>query len=192
MRLAISAIVARWVAVLFLAGGLTACGGASRVAYDLSATTPGPQRVARAQFRVAEPVATADLESDRILVRTGANTLAVLAGAQWADRLPALLRARLTESFENTRGLRVVGASAARDYDIETDIRAFELDANSKEVDIDVAVKLISARGRVVATRIFKSREPVASTEPGAVVSALDKALSGVMLQIVGFVASNL
>ncbi len=178
-----------------LALALAGCASAPPTSFDLSAARPMLQRAPRATIRVREPTATADLDGARILVRSGDNSLSVLAGAQWADRLPLLLRSRLTQSFENAHGLKIVGEGGAAnfDYDLETDVRAFELDADARDVKIDFAVKLVSLRGgRVVAARIFERRAPVASTEPGAVTAALDAALSDVMVEIVRFAASSL
>ena len=70
------------------------------------AAGPAPLRSAVAHRRADWP--TIDLDSDRILVRTGPQQLATLAGAQWPDRLPAILQARLTQSFQNAGLLRVV------------------------------------------------------------------------------------
>lgn len=72
-------------------------------------------------------------------------------------------------------------------------MRAFELDAEARRVEIDIAVKLVSAgAGRVVATKTFKARAPVSSTEPQVVTAALDGALASVLAQIRAFVASSL
>jgi cholesterol transport system auxiliary component len=188
-------IFARFALFLLVAGGLAACsaGGSPRPAFDLSAATPGPQRVVKAQLRIRQPVTDVEIDSDRILVRTAANGLALLAGARWVDRLPDLLQARLTQTFQNTRGLRVAGEGASADYDVETDVRVFELDADQKQVDIELAVKLVATNGgRVRATRIFKAREAVSSTDPATVAAAFDHELAGLMAQIVEFAAASL
>jgi cholesterol transport system auxiliary component len=177
-----------------LACCLAGCGGSQPVAYDLAAATPTLARTPRAILRIRQPTVTGDLDSDRILVRGGSGGLAVMAGARWADLLPLLLRSRLTTTFQNAHGLRAVAddAPAANDYDVQTDVRAFELDARGKQVDVEIRVKLVSAAsGRTVASRVFKTEAPVASTEPAAVAAALDRALSEVMVEIVGFVAAS-
>jgi cholesterol transport system auxiliary component len=184
---------ARWIASIVLCGSLAGCGGggSGQTPFDLTAAPPRPQHVMRAKIRVAPPAAAGELDSDRILVRTGPNDLAVLAGARWSDRLPAVLQGRLNAAFDNAGN---APADDAEDYAyiLETDVRAFELLASSREVDIDIAVKLVSARtGRVVANRTFKARAPVASTEAPAVTAVLDGAFEGVMAKIVAFAAST-
>src|ERR1700722_16131542 len=89
----------RLAAASVLALALSGCGsGPAPTLYDLTAASPPRAHAVRAQFRVGQANATADLDSDHILVRES-QTLATLAGAQWPEPLPALFRARLTETF---------------------------------------------------------------------------------------------
>lgn len=181
--------------VLALGAALAGCASAPRVAYDLSAAAPGKLRASQTQIRVRTPTATAELDTDRILVRGADNSLAVLAGAQWADRLPSLIAARLIQTFQNGHGPHAIGegGGAAADYDLETDLRAFEVEADARQVDVDIAVKLVAVQGgRVAATRIFKITAPLASTAPDVATAALDQALSKAMVDIVDFVAGTL
>jgi cholesterol transport system auxiliary component len=161
--------------------------------YDLSAARPPPARAVRAQFRVGQPTATADLDSDHILVRDG-QSLATLAGARWPQSLPALFRARLAQSFQNAGLARFIdGPAANANYQVDLDIRAFELDAEAKEVDVDIAAWIVSlGTGRIVADQIFTLRAPVASTGASDVAAAMDQAASTVMTEIVAFVARAL
>ena len=161
--------------------------------YDLSAARPPPAHAVRAQFRVGQATATADLDSDHFLVRES-QTLATLAGARWPEPLPALFRARLAESFQNAGLARWIdGPAANANYEIDLDIRAFELDAQSKEVHVDIAAWIVSlGSGRIVADQIFTLRTPVASTDPANVAAAMDQAASTVMTEIVAFVARKL
>ena len=161
--------------------------------YDLSAARPPQAHAVRAQFRVGQATATADLDSDHFLVRES-QTLATLAGARWPEPLPALFRARLAESFQNAGLARWIdGPAANANYEIDLDIRAFELDAQSKEVHVDIAAWIVSlGSGRIVADQIFTLRTPVASTDPANVAAAMDQAASTVMTEIVAFVARKL
>ncbi|HEY3721307.1 MAG TPA: ABC-type transport auxiliary lipoprotein family protein [Roseiarcus sp.] len=184
----------RRVVPLILAGWLAACAGDQQVpqaAFDLAPAVPHPQRPLRAQVHVLDPFAPTELESDRILVRTG-RTAAVLAGARWPAPLPVLLQARLAEALQSAHDLKVDDGGTAADYNLETEVRAFELDADQKQVVVEFVVKLVSARdGRIKAFKTFKTRAPVASTNPHEVTTALNGALSSVMAQIVAFVAAS-
>jgi cholesterol transport system auxiliary component len=184
----------KFAAASILAFALSACAsGPPPTLYDLTAATPPPAHAVRAQFRVGQATATADLDSDHILVRES-QTLATLAGATWPEPLPALFRARLTESFQNAGLARWIdGTAATASYEVDLDIRAFEFDAQTKEVHIDIAAWIISlGSGQIMANQIFSLRTPVASTEPANIASAMDQAASSVMTDIVAFVARKL
>jgi cholesterol transport system auxiliary component len=167
---------------------------AGALALALAACASGPPRALRAQIRVGQPTATADLDSDHILVRESQLTLATLGGASWPQALPGLFRARLAQSFQNAGLARWIdGAAANPDYEVDLDIRAFEFDAETKEAHIDVAAWIVAlGSGRIVADEIFTLRAPVASTDAATVAAALDDAASTVMTQIVKFVAKAL
>ena len=173
---------------------VASCGGAPPETFDLSAASvPGAHRL-RAQIAIREPVASLDLDGQRILVRTGPETVAYLSGAQWSDRLPTLIQTRLVQTFENAHLLQSgarAGGGVAADYSLELDIRAFELDAKAVQADVDIAAKIVSnTGGRVVAARIFKMQVPAGGTSGAQASAALNTALSAVMTQIVAFVSA--
>jgi cholesterol transport system auxiliary component len=148
-----------------------------------------------AQLRVAEPIASLDLDSDRILVRTGPEEVATLAGAKWSDRLPLLVQSRLTQTFENANLLRQVSRrpTTTADYELDIEIRKFELDVAQMQVKVDLAAKIVSVgSGRVAAAQIFTADAPVGSTGGADVSAALNAARSSVMTRIVAFASSRL
>ena len=174
---------------------LASCAGEPG-AFDLNAAKPVSARPLQAQLRVSEPIAAIDLDSDRILVRVGPEQFATLAGARWSARLPLLVQSRLTQTFENAHLLGKVGghgATTSADYDLDVEIRKFELDAAQMRVEADLAVKIVATvGGRVVAAEIFTAEAPVGSTDGAAVSAALDRAFSSVMKRIVAFVSTRL
>jgi cholesterol transport system auxiliary component len=175
---------------------LVSCSSAPPETFDLSAAAVPAAHNLRAQIAIRLPTASLDLDSQRILVRTGPDTVAYLAGAQWSDQLPALVQTRLLQTFENARLLRFVGRSGsgvAADYNLELDIRAFELDAKAVRANVDIAVKIVSAGGgRVAAAQIFKTQVPAAGTGGPEATAALNAALSSVMKQIVAFTSAQI
>ena len=176
-----------------LALALAACASAPSTIFDLGAALPPAARPLGTQLRIGEPVATLDLDSDRILVRDGL-TLALLPGGRWPQPLSSLFRERLIETFQNAGLARsLAGGAAAADYELDLDIRAFELDAATSESHVDVAARIVKLpSGRVADVQIFSARIPVASADVGAVVAALDRASAIVMTGIVAFVARSL
>lgn len=190
---------ARWLrGGLAVAGVLVAaaCASAPPETFDLSAASPPPAHKLRAQLAIREPIASLDLDSQRILVRTGPDTIAYLAGAQWSDRLPALVQTRLVQTFQNARLLQSVaraGSGPAADYSLELDIRAFELDVGAGQANVDIAAKIVAtASGRVVAAQIFTTHAPAAGSDGPQVTKALNAALSAVMAQIVAFTSAQI
>src|SRR5208337_721750 len=169
---------------------LAACASTPSTIYDLAAARPSSAHGLRAQVRIGQPTATADLDSDHILVRDS-QTLATLAGASWPEPLPALFRTRLAQSFVNAGlGHAVDGPAANADYEVDLDIRAFAFDAETKEAHVDIAAWIVAlGSGRIAADQIFTLRAPVASTEAADVAAALNQAASTVMTGIVKFVA---
>ncbi|MBV9289046.1 MAG: membrane integrity-associated transporter subunit PqiC [Hyphomicrobiales bacterium] len=180
--------------VAALALPLSACAsGPPLTVIDLTPAKPPAARPLRAQIRLAEPVATLDLDSERILVRDGQN-LALLGGVRWPQQLSSLFRARLVEAFQNAGLARFLdGGGATAEYELDLDLRAFELDATTNEAHVEVAARIVSLRdGLVTAVEILSAREPAASSDPGAVVAALNQASSIMMTKIVAFVAKRL
>ena len=100
----------------------------------------------------------------------------------------------MRESFQNAGLARWIdGPAANANYEVDLDIRAFELDAQTKEVHVDIAAWIVSlGSGRITANQIFILRIPVTSTDAAHVAAAMDQAASSVMTDIVAFVARKL
>jgi cholesterol transport system auxiliary component len=110
---------------------LAGCGGgAPAETFDLSAAREIRRGAVSGQLVVAEPTGLQFYDSDRIVVRDGA-AITYLKGAQWSDRLPKLVQARLVQSFENVMRVGAVGRTGERiaaDRQINIEIRAFEIE----------------------------------------------------------------
>jgi cholesterol transport system auxiliary component len=177
---------------LGLALALAACSSDSALPnFDLSPAYVSTRHPLQADLVVSEPFGPLVLDTKRILVRSGPETLAYLTDGEWSDRLPALIQARLVETLKNA-DLMPAGprGDAAPDYALELEIRHFELDASSRQGVVEIAAKIVRARdGRIVAERVFKDAAPSGGTSGAEATAALNKALSEVMAQIAAFVA---
>ena len=183
-------------AVLLVAGCAALPGGgpAPLDTYDLTAAAPqvsGPRR-ARTQVLVAEPSALKVLDGENIVIRPTAGSVEFLGGAQWADRLPRIVQARLVETLQATGRLGGVGRPGeglAIDYQIVTEIRAFEIRADgAPRAEIRFYVKLLNDRNGVVrAARAFEATAPVAGSGNSAYVAALDRAYGQIAGEVVGW-----
>ena len=180
-------------AALLLAAALGGCGGAVPLTFDLAALPPGGRSVATGRsVAVSEPVGIQPFEADRIIVREGAGSLSFLGGGQWADRLPRLIQTRIIQSLENSGRLRSVsrpGDKVAADYQLISEIRAFDVQAATGEAVVDLSLKLVAdGTGKVAAARIFTVRVPVSKIDAGSGARALDQALVTVLADVVRWV----
>lgn len=185
----------RTLAVL-VALGLTGCSAAAPLTFDLSDPPDHLSvRTSPRQLVVSEPSTSAAYDSDRIVVRPHANQLAYLSGAQWSDRLPMMVQARLIEALENAKIVRSVGRSSERlaaDASLEVEIRTFEIDVETGVASVELAVKLISPQsGHVIAANVFSAQVPVSSTTGAVATAALDKAFGEATHQIVSWTAGK-
>ena len=168
---------------------LTGCGGGpAPTTYDLSA----PRDFGRiggggGVLVVAQPTAVQALDSDRLIVKDSSGALSFLGGAQWADRVPNLVQTRLIQTFENGSRIAAVGRPGERivpDFQLNTDIRAFNIDAATGQAVVEITAKLIGDRtGKVQRAKLFSARVPAGAEGAGAA-QALDQALSQVLIQI--------
>ncbi|WP_034995643.1 ABC-type transport auxiliary lipoprotein family protein [Beijerinckia mobilis] len=170
---------------------LAACSAGAPPTFDLSpASGSFHVHAARGQLAVAEPVTDSPLASQRILVRRPDDSIAYLSGAQWADRLPALVQTRLIETFENAHLLREVGRPGmAANFTLSSEIRRFELNAANFQTAVVIAAQLVDNTGRIRYARIFKASVPTQHDDGPSVSAALDQALGQVMRQIVRWAA---
>lgn len=177
--------------VLALGGCLG--GGARDDTFALSAVAAaeGPSAKSR-QILVPEPTALKALDSEQIVIRLDRSEIQYLAKARWNDRLPKMVQAKLVEAFENSGKLGGVGRPGeglAIDYQIMTDIRAFQIETNGGDIArVEISVKLLNDRnGTVRAQKVFQATAPVGGTGNRAFVAALDRAFSSVTGDIVAW-----
>ena len=187
------------VGLALLAGGCSSLGGAQKSldTFDLAvpSVSENKNRKAGIQILVAEPQALKALDSESIVIRTGGSAIEYLAGSQWGDRLPKIVQARLVQAFENSGrfgGVGRPGEGLAIDFQIITDIRAFEIrTTGGNSAMVEISTKLLNDRnGSVVATKVFKADIP-AGTGSDNFVSALDKAFSEVAAEMVVWASSR-
>ena len=195
-RLRAGVVLRRSAAALALALPLAGCASSPSATFDLSAAALArPARALGAQVVVTEPVATAPVDSDRIVVRPTPDTIATLKGAQWTERLPRLIQTRLLQSFENARLLRFVSRPDGRvvaQYSLNTEIRRFDMDLSRSEAVVEISVKLVEeGAGRIAAAKIFTARTPGGAEDGVSSAASLDAALGEVMGQIVMWTAGR-
>ena len=171
---------------------LSGCGGSPLETFDLTAPASGiAQGSPRGQLAVSQPEATPPVDGDRIVVRTGTESVAFLSGAQWSDRLPRLVQTRLIQTFENGHSLGAVGRAGDRltpNATLTSEIRRFEIDVTTGQAVVEISVKLITeGSGHVAKAKIFTVRAPGSATDGPQAAAALDAALGQTLRQIVAW-----
>lgn len=180
-------------ATALLLSGCALLGGKSAPVdtFELSAPAAGEGgRRGRTQVLIAEPSALKALDGESIVIKPGPGVIQYLKGAQWADRLPKIVQARLAETFERSGrfgGVGRPGEGLAIDYQIIVEIRAFEVAvAAGEQAEIELYVRILNDRNGVVrSSRTFTRIAPVAGTGNEAYVAALDRAFGEAALEIV-------
>lgn len=184
---------------LFLSGCALFGGSTPLDTYDLSA----PAAVATArrshhlQILVAEPTAIKAFDDQNIVIKPAPGVIEYLKGAQWADRLPKVIQARLVDALQQSRrfaGVGKPGEGLAIDYQVIADIRAFDIVASGNaHAEVSLYVRLLNDRnGQVKAQKLFTADAPVVGTGNGALVKALDHAFDKAASAIVSWTASSI
>lgn len=182
---------------LLLGGCSTLISAPAPATYDLTAPKDVSARGnSRAQIMVAEPTALQAINSDRILVHGANGQISYLPAAQWADRLPLLVQARLIQTFENAHRIGMVGRPDDKftpDALLVTELRDFQIDAGATPVAVvTVAARVVSQKsGRIVAANLFSARVPTSGLNGQQATSALDQALRKVLVDIMGWTTSK-
>ncbi|TNM64808.1 ABC-type transport auxiliary lipoprotein family protein [Aliirhizobium smilacinae] len=182
-----------------LAALVTGCGTkANNDTFDLSLTpaTAGPTARNR-QILVPEPTAVKMLDSEQVVVRVSPSEVQYLANSRWGDRLPRLVQSKLVEAFENSGrvgGVGKPGQGLAIDYQVVTDIRAFEVTTGGSRVaNVEISAKILNDRnGSVRAQSVFKGTSPVRGTKNSDFVEALDRAYAKVGGEIVDWALKSM
>ena len=149
---------------LLLQGCALIGGGAKPLdTYELSAPSgENGGGKSRTQILIAEPSALKALDGENIVIKPSPGVIQYLKGAQWADRLPRILQARLAETFQRSgsfSGVGKPGEGLAIDYQIIAEIRAFEVRLDGGErADVELFVRILNDRNGVVrASRTFET-----------------------------------
>jgi cholesterol transport system auxiliary component len=149
------------------------------------------------QILVPVPGALKVLDSEQVVIHLPGSQIQYLAKARWGDRLPKLVQTKLVEAFENSGkvgGVGTPGEGLAIDYQVITDIRAFEVDTDGTNVaHVAISVKVLNDRtGAVRAQRVFSAEMPLHGSANPDYIKALDGAFSTVTADIVTFTLKSI
>lgn len=181
-----------------LLASLAGCGTAARNdTYDLSASVTGSGPAARGrQILVQQPTALRAIDSEQIVIRVAPSQIQYLSKAQWGDKLPRMVQAKLVEAYENSGklgGVGVPGQGLAIDYQLVTDIRAFEIDTTGgSHAVVEISAKIVNDRNGTVRTqKVFRQAVPANGSNDG-LVKGLDRAFASVTAEIVNWTLQSI
>jgi cholesterol transport system auxiliary component len=158
--------------------------------YELSAPAVTAKGRDRRQILIAEPSALKALDGQNIVIKPSTRSIQYLKGAQWADRLPLIVQARLAETFQKAgsfAGVGKPGEGLAIDYQVIVEIRSFEVRVQGgQHANVELYVRVLNDRnGEVRAAHVFTARVPVSGSGNAAYIASLDKAFGEAALEIV-------
>jgi cholesterol transport system auxiliary component len=186
--------------IFTLAALLAGCGAGAAVndTFSLSSSPVVEGRAATSkQILVPEPTALKALDSDQIVIRLSGSELQYLSKAQWSDRLPRMVQAKLVQAFENTGkvgGVGKPGEGLAIDYQVISEIRSFEISTEGADTAVvEIFAKIVNDRnGTVRAQKAFRATAGVKGTGNPAFIRALDQAFAAVASEIVGWTLGSI
>jgi phospholipid/cholesterol/gamma-HCH transport system substrate-binding protein len=166
-----------------------------KVIYDLRAIDAfqAPKVPLEAGLAMAEPTATARLQTQRFLFASDEEPHDAFENAQWSDSLPALIQAKVLQSFENYDIAHApvrADPSGPAGTRLVTDLRQFEIVGSPAKATIALSAKIVDAAGRIKAARIFEATAPLDELTPAKAASAFDRAFGELGRNLIVWVAS--
>lgn len=143
---------------------------------------------------ITEPTATTRLQTQRFLFASDEETRDDFADAQWSDTLPALVQAKLLQTFENydiahapLRG----DALSQGGVRLLIDLRQFDIVTTPQpQTCIELSAKLIDGTGQLKAARIFRQSAPMDALTVVQAATAFQRTFETLAREIVTWTAS--
>lgn len=180
--------------------GLSGCfsaGAKNTAVYTPRASSPSPSAEAAVawQIRIEKPDSSEFLDSTRIAVRRGNNTMQVFEAARWSDSVPDMLQSHVGQTFNDSGKITAttgLDTNTASDALLLLDIRQFEAvygdDDKSASAVISVQANVQSLRNnRIIASKHFKVAIPARDKKIPQVMEAFDTALQQVSQEMLAW-----
>ena len=143
------------------------------------------------QLIVETPLASATLQTPRMLIMPTPGELEVFPGARWSDTTPALLRGLIVQGFQASG--RIVGVGGAQsgmraDFALAIELRDFQIEYRDgkPEAAIRFQANLLDySSNRVLATQAFAAQTAAASADSASAFSAFQTAVNKVVPELV-------
>ncbi len=166
--------------------------------YSIAAADVGglTGRSRRVQVLVAPPRALKALDTSYIAVVDKGPIYSYFPKSAWADTLPNVVQLKLVETLQNTgrlRGVGLPGDGLLIDYQLQTEIRAFELRVEGANRGVvEISARVVNDRnGRTVATEVFRAETPSGSTSVEKAVEAMNSSADRVFSEMAAWTLRN-
>ncbi|QCI10074.1 hypothetical protein E6B08_00890 [Pseudomonas putida] len=143
-------------------------------------------------LRLNKPLASEVLAGPRIAVIPQGDVISSYKGARWSDPAPLLVRNRLLDGFQRDGRVQRLSADDSNlqaDYELAGELQAFQSEyrpGGAVEVLIRYDARLVQGRSqRILASKRFEVRQPLAGTEVSAVVTGFGAASDQLARQVV-------
>ncbi|MBC3480535.1 membrane integrity-associated transporter subunit PqiC [Pseudomonas sp. SWRI59] len=160
-----------------------------------------PSRVAAPldwSLRLNKPLASEVLAGPRIAVIPQGDVVSSYKGARWSDAAPVLLRNRLLDGFQRDGQVQRLSADDSNlqaDYELAGELQAFQSEYRpdgAVEVVIRYDARLVQGRSqRILASKRFEIRQPLAAREVSAVVAGFGGASDQLVGQVVSWTVAQ-
>ncbi|WP_305983934.1 ABC-type transport auxiliary lipoprotein family protein [Roseibium sp. MMSF_3544] len=152
-------------------------------------------RSSRVQVLVAPPRALKALDTSYIAVVDDGPVYSYYPKSAWADTLPNVVQAKLQETLQNTgrlRGVGLPGDGLLIDYQLQTEIRKFELQVSGNRAVVEISARVVNDRnGRTVATQVFRAETPAGSASVDKAVEAMNASADRVFAEMAAWTLRN-
>ncbi|SME88179.1 MULTISPECIES: ABC-type transport auxiliary lipoprotein family protein [unclassified Pseudomonas] len=160
-----------------------------------------PSRVATPldwSLRLNKPLASEVLAGPRITVIPHGDVVSSYKGARWSDAVPVLLRNRLLDGFQRDGQVQRLSADDSNlqaDYELAGELQAFQSEYRQDgavEVVIRYDARLVQGRSqRILASKRFEIRRPLADKQVAAVVAGFGAASDQLAGQVVAWTVAQ-
>lgn len=149
-------------------------------------------------LRLNKPLASEALAGPRIAVIAQGDVISSYKGARWSDAVPVLLRNRLLDGFQRDGQVQRLSADDSNlqaDYELAGELQAFQSEYRpdgTVEVVIRYDARLVQGRTqRILASKRFEVRQPLADRQVSAVVAGFGSASDQLVGQVVGWTVTQ-
>ena len=134
-------------------------------------------------LRLNKPLASEVLAGPRIAVIPQGDVISNYQGARWSDPVPLLVRNRLLDGFQRDGRVQRLSADDSNlqaDYELSGELQAFQSEyqpGGKVDVVIRYDARLVQGRSqRILSSKRFEVRQPLADTQVSAVVAGFGAA----------------